>query len=39
MARASLYETQHQPALSRSGFYRRVGLHLEPRQGCSAGRW
>jgi hypothetical protein len=33
MARASLYETQHQPALSRSGFYRRVGLHLAAAAG------
>jgi hypothetical protein len=33
MARASLYETRHQPPLSRPAFYRRVGLHLAAAAG------
>src|ERR1051325_11400602 len=32
-----MYETKHQPALSRPGFYRRVGLHVAAAAGLLGG--
>ena len=32
-----MYESKHQPPLSRPGFYRRVGLHLAAAAGLVGG--